>query len=575
MTEPARSGWRRTAARFLPILDWAPRYDRAWLRADLIAGLTVAALVVPKSLGYAGIANVPIQHGLYAAAAGTILYALFGTSRQISTNPSSSLAAVAASALALSGIAGDEDTVAFISGIALLSGLIFLVMTIFKMGWIAQFISRPVIVGFLCGAALDVTVGELRKLTGTEASGDNAWQEFWSWLSGLGDVHRTTLLVGGLALVALFGIRAVAPTLPGTLFVVVGGLLASVFFDLDTRGVSLVGDVPRGLPSVVIPDMGLIVDNAAYAGIAALAIVMIGFSQSAGDARAFATKHRYRVDINQESLAQGAANIGSGLFQGIPVSTSLSASSLNDNAGAKSQLASLITGGMVVLTMRAFAPLFSDLPTPVLAAVIIDAVLMGMIDIPEFRRMFHVKRVDFWISIAAIVGVLFAGVLAGIVIGVILSVGWLVKTVTSPAMPVLGRERGTHVFREIELYPEDEQIPGLLVLGLDGGLFFATAEAVSDRLRELTLECQPPPTRIVLDFRSVIQIDSQGSAQLREMLAFTRVNEISFHLARVKPQVLDVMMRDGIVDEIGADNIHESLNDAVQAYLNLTRRPAA
>jgi sulfate permease, SulP family len=575
MTEDVRSGWRRSAARFLPILDWAPRYDRAWLRSDLIAGLTVAALVVPKSLGYAGIANVPIEHGLYAAAAGTILYALFGTSRQISTNPSSSLAAVAGSALALSGIANGDDSVAFISGIALLSGLIFLVMTILKMGWIAQFISRPVIVGFLCGAALDVTVGELRKITGTETSGDNAWQEFWSWLSGLGELHRPTLLVGGLALVALFALRAVVPKLPGTLFVVVGGLLASVLFDLDARGVALVGDVPRGLPSVVIPDLGFIIDHITYAGVAALAIVMIGFSQSTGDARAFATKHRYRVDINQESLAQGAANIGAGIFQGIPVSTSLSASSLNDNAGAKSQLASLITGGVVVLTMLAFAPLFSELPTPVLGAVIIDAVIMGMIDVPELRRMFHVKRSDFWISIAAIVGVLLAGVLAGIVIGVILSVGWLVKTVTSPVMPVLGREPGTHVFREIELYPDDEQVPGLLVLGLDGGLFFATAEAVGDCLRELVLACEPPPATIVLDCRSVFQIDSQGSAQVREMLDFARVNGIALHLARVKPQVLDVLTRDGLVDEIGTANIHESLNDAVQTHLTLRRLPAA
>ncbi|HEX5167417.1 MAG TPA: SulP family inorganic anion transporter, partial [Thermomicrobiales bacterium] len=329
------------------------------------------------------------------------------------------------------------------------------------------------------------------------------------------------------------------------------------------------------LPSVVIPDLGLMIDHAAYAGVAALAIVMIGFSQSTGDARAFATKHRYRVDINQESLAQGAANIGAGLFQGIPVSTSLSASSLNDNSGAKSQLASLVTGGVVILTMLAFAPLFSELPTPVLGAVIIDAVIMGMIDVPELQRMFHVKQSDFWISIATIVGVLLAGVLAGIVIGVILSVGWLVRTVTSPAMPVLGREPGTHVFREVELYPDDEQLPGLLVLGLDGDLFFATAEAVGDRLRKLALASQPPPTTIVLDCRSVFQIDSQGSAQVREMLDFARVNGIALHLARVKPQVLDVLMRDALVDEIGAANIHESLNDAVQTHLTLSRLPAA
>jgi SulP family sulfate permease len=189
--------------------------------------------------------------------------------------------------------------------------------------------------------------------------------------------------------------------------------------------------------------------------------------------------------------------------------------------------------------------------------------------------MFHVKRVDFWIAVAAIAGVLLAGVLAGIVIGIILSVGWLVRTVTSPAMPVLGRERGTHVFREIELYPDDEQLPGLLVLGLDGGLFFATAEAVGDRLRDLALTRQPQLTTIVLDCRSVFQIDSQGSAQLRELLEFARQTGISLQLARVKPQVIEVLIRDGFVEDIGASNIHDSLNDAVQTHLTFTQRSAA
>jgi high affinity sulfate transporter 1 len=575
MPEQDRATPRGRIARLLPILDWAPRYDRAWLRADLIAGLTVAALVVPKSLGYAGIANVPIEHGLYAAAAGAILYALFGTSRQIATNPSSGLAAVAGSAVILAGVSADQDAVALVSGIALIVGALFLVMTVFKMGWISQFISRAVIVGFLCGAALDVTVGELQKITGTDASGDNAWQEFWSWVTGLGDLHRTTLLVGVLSLVALFGLRVVAPRLPGTLLVVVGGLLASVLFDLGAHGVALVGDVPRGLPSLVIPDLDLIIDHAGYVGIAAVAIVMIGFSQSAGDARAFATKHRYRVDIDQESLAQGAANIGAGLFQGIPVSTSLSASSLNDTSGAKSQLASLVTGGVVILTMLAFAPVFSDLPTPVLGAVIIDAVIMGMIDVPELRRMFRVKRTDFWIAVAAILGVILSGVLAGIVIGVILSVGWLVHTVTSPAMPVLGRERGTRVFREIEEHPGDEQFPGVLVLSLGGGLFFATADALGDRFRELAITAARPPTAVVLDCRSVNFIDSQGSAQLHELVDLARTNGISLRLARVKPHVLEVLTRDGVVENLGADNIHVGMNEAVETQLSLVPRTPA
>ena len=575
MPEHDRATLKSRIAGLLPIISWAPSYDRTWLRPDIIAGLTVAALVVPKSLGYAGIANVPIQHGLYAAAAGAILYALFGTSRQIATNPSSSLAAIAGSALILTGIVDEQVAVEFVAGIALLTGVLFLAMTIFKMGWISQFISRAVIVGFLFGAALDVTVGELNKLTGTSDDGDNAWQEFWSWVDGLGDLSRSTLFVGVLALVALFALRAVAPRLPGTLIVVVGGLLASTLFDLGDRGVELVGDVPRGLPAPSIPSLDVFLDNAVYMLIAAVGIVMVGFSQNAGYARAFAIKHHYRIDIDQESLAQGAANIGSGLFQGIPVATSLSSSSLNDHSGAKTQMASLVTGGVVVLTMLAFAPLFSDLPEPVLGAVIIEAVLMGMIDVPAMRRMFHVKRSDFWIAVAALVSVLLLGVLGGVIVGVILSVGWLVRTVTSPAMPLLGREHGTHIFREIDVYPDDEQFPGVIVFGIDSGLFFATSDALGDRFRELMLSGEQPTSAVVLDCRSVTFIDSQGSAQLGELIEYSRAQGITLVLARMRPQVIEILRRDGIMDQLGDDELFESVNDAVLAQLNRAPRTPA
>ena len=219
--------------------------------------------MVPKALGYAGIANVPIENGLYAAAAGTILYSLFGTSRQISTGPSSALAAVAGSAVVVSGVDGGEDTVMLVAAVALVAGSLFLIMSVFKMGWISQFISRAVIVGFLFGAAIDVTVGELGKLTGTETSGDNAWRELRSWIGGLDDLNGTTLLVGVLSLLTLFGLKALAPRFPGTLIVVVGGLMASAVFDLGAHGVALVGEVPRGLPALLVPDLDLLMDNLA------------------------------------------------------------------------------------------------------------------------------------------------------------------------------------------------------------------------------------------------------------------------------------------------------------------------
>jgi MFS superfamily sulfate permease-like transporter len=247
--------------RLVPIVGWLRTYERAWLRPDLIAGVTVAALIVPKNLGYASIAGVPLQNGLYAVAAGAILYAVFGSCRQISMGPSSGLAAVAASAVATAHLDGQAETASFVAGLTLASGLLFLVLAVLRMGWIAQFLSRAVVTGFLFGAAIDVVIGELPKLTGTDVSGSNSFQELRSWFGSLGDSHTATVLVGAVSLVVVFGIRLVAPRVPGALVLVVGGLLASYLFDLGDRGVAQVGDVPRGLPSFAIPDTSLMLDH--------------------------------------------------------------------------------------------------------------------------------------------------------------------------------------------------------------------------------------------------------------------------------------------------------------------------
>ena len=420
--------------RLVPIADWIRSYQREWLRRDLIAGVIVTALIVPKNLGYAGIAGIPLQNGLYAAAAGAVLYAIFGTCRQISMGPSSGLAAVAAAAVLAAGISGEQDVATFVAGITLVSGLLFVLLAVFRMGWIAQFLSRAVVTGFLFGAAIDVVIGELPKLTGTDVSGDNSFQELRSWFGSLAETSGSTLVVGAVALIVVFGLRRVAPRVPGALVLVVGGLLASWVLDLEGRGVAVVGTVPRGLPAFDVPDLGLMWDHVVVVVLAGVAVTLIGFSQTAGDARAFAAKHHYQVDINQESVAQAMANTGAGLLQGMPVSTSLSASSLNDRSGARTGLASLTSGVMVLLTLLVLAPLFSDLPKPVLAALIIEAVVMGMMDLPEMRRLWRVQRFDFWVAIAALVSTLAFGVLAGVVIGIGLSLLWLVRVATNPGI---------------------------------------------------------------------------------------------------------------------------------------------
>jgi high affinity sulfate transporter 1 len=552
-------------ARVVPAVGWLPRYERRWLRRDLTAGIAVTALVVPKNLGYAGIAGVPVQNGLYAAAAGALIYALFCTSRHISTGPSSSLAAVAGGAVLATGVAG-HDAAQLVAAITLVTGALFVLVALLRMGWIAQFLSKAVVTGFLGGAAIDVVIGELPKLTGTSSSGESAWRELATWIQSLGDVHWTTLLVGAASLALILSLRFLAPAVPGALVLVASGLVVSLLFDLGTHGVAVVGHVPRGLPAPQLPDSAVFQDHYATIGIAAFALLLIGFSQTAGDARAFAARHHYRIDVNQESTAQGMANLSAGVFQGMPVSTSLSASSLNESAGAMTPVASLTTGVLVLATLLVLAPLFSHLPKPVLAAVIIDAVVFGMIDIAELRRLHRVARFDYWVAIAAFLGVLSAGVLSGVVIGVVLSLLWLVYVATRPGIPLLGREPGTHVFRDLVENPDDETFPGVAVLRLDGGLFFATAEALEERVRGL-VEDGAQLEALVLDLEGVNFIDSQGAAKLREIHELVTADAVVLRLARVKPNVLEVLRADGFVAEIGADHIHGNVQRAVRAQL--------
>lgn len=552
--------------RIVPALGWLPAYRREDLRFDLVAGVSVAALVVPKALGYAGIALVPLENGLYAAAAGAVLYALFATSRQISTGPSSGLAAVAASAALTAGVAEGDETAQLVAAVAIAAGLLFVVMAVFRLGWIARFLSRAVITGFLFGAAIDVVVGELAKLTGTEAEGDNVWRELWSWVQGVDGRHTTTLLVGLVALAVILGLRVVAPRIPGALVLVAGGLVASRLLDLADDGVAVVGDVPRGLPAPVLPDLGLVADHGITIAIAALAVVLIGFSQTAGDARVFAARHHYDIDVDQESVAQGVANVGAGVLQGMPVSTSLSASSLADASGARTGLASLVTGAVVVLTLLVLAPVFSDLPKPVLAVIIIDAVVFGMMDVPELRRLWRIRRADFWIAVAAVLGVLTVGILAGVVVGMLLSLAWVVYVSTHPTIAELGREPGSTAFQDLAQHPESGTTPGILVLRFDAGLSFVTADVLADRVREATRG--PDATRAVLvDFAGVNFVDSQGADLLADLATEAGDQGISLRLARVKPEVRAVLELAGAIDALGADHLHPNLDTALAAEL--------
>lgn len=296
-------------ARFLPIMIWLPHYNRAWLRSDIIAGLSVWALMVPTSMGYANISGVPVQYGLYAAAVGLIAFALFTTSKQVTEGPSSSTAAVLGAGVLAVAAAGSTEAVAVAAAIVLVTGILYSIMYLLKMGWISEFLSSSVLTGFTFGIAINIAAGELFKITGTTSSGGNTWQKLWAWITSLPEASMVTLVVGVLALILLSGIKLVAPKIPGALVAVVLGVAATEIFDLGDMGVALIAEVPRGLPSLALPDLSLIAGNLPIILGTAVALLLIGFSVTTAAVREYATKHNYSIDINQELLAQGAANV--------------------------------------------------------------------------------------------------------------------------------------------------------------------------------------------------------------------------------------------------------------------------
>ncbi len=562
----AGQGRPKGLARVLPIASWLPHYERSWLRGDLIGGLSVWAVTVPMSLGYATISGVPVQYGLYAAAAGLIFFALFTTSRQVTEGPSSMTAPVLGAGVLAIAATGSAEAVVFAAAAVLLAGLLYLVMYVLKMGWISDFLSASVITGFMFGVAINVSAGQLFKITGTESSGVNTWQKLWAWFASLPDANRATVIVGVVALLIVFGLRFAAPRVPGGLVAVAVGILATATLGLGDRGVALVAKVPTGLPSLVLPSPSFVADHFATIAATAVGVLLIGVSVSTAAVRQYATKHNYRIAVNQEMLAQGMSNVASGLFQGIFVDGSLSRSPINDQAGAKSQLSNLFQAILVLLTLLVLAPLFSYLPDAVLAAIIIEAVVVGMIDVPEMKRLRVVNRTEFVIALAALLGVLTFGVLWGVFIGVGLSIIWLLKVSSRPGIVELGRKVGTDAFVDVTDDSAAETYPDLAILRFDGGLWFVNSQTLQDHLREIRVRSAGALNGVILSMEGVDYIDAEGADSLGQIAKAGLDHGIAFHLARVKSGVLEVLERDGVVGLLGAGHIHDNVEAAVRAY---------
>ncbi len=522
-------------------------YRAEWFSKDLVAGMTVWAVLVPEALAYATIAGVSPVIGLYAAPPALILYAAFGSSRHLVTGPMAATAALSAAAVA-DVVTDPDDFVMFTVILALVTGLIALLAGAFRLGFVANFISEPVLKGFIIGLALTIIVGQLPKLFGIEGGEGNFFEKLWQWLTGLGETHGPTLLVGLASLAIVVGLRAFLPRAPGPLVAVIFGIAAVAMFDLASRGVAIVGDIESGLPAFGLPG-GSLTDYLAIAP-AAVGVVLVGFAEGLGAAKTYASKSHYEIDANRELLGLGAANIGAGLSSGMVVNGSLSKTAVNGSSGAKSQVSGLIVAALSVLTLLFLTELFSDLPEATLAAVVIAAIV-ELVDIDSLRALYrnYTKRLgriygvaarpDFIAALAALLGVLIFDTLPGLFIGIAVSVLLMVYRASKPNVPLLGTLDSSGVYVDLDRHPDALAPRGIEVIRIESALFFANAEFVRARVSE---RARVPGTRaVVIDAETIPAVDVTAVRMLTELAERLSEERVVLALARNIGQVRDLM----------------------------------
>jgi SulP family sulfate permease len=534
-------------------------YQKSWLRTDLLAGLTVWAVLVPESLAYATIAGVPPVVGLYAAIPALILYAAFGSSRHLVVGPMSATAALSASVVAAF---APGDAAAFIlltSAIALVTGVLCLIAGIGRLGFLASFISEPVLKGFIVGLALTIIVGQVPALLGVPKGSGNFFEKSWAVITELGDIHWLTAALGIASLAVVVLVKRFAPQVPGSLLVVGLGIAAVLLLGLDDQGVDIVGPIDAGLPTLGIPA----IDWTTYTDLVgpAAGVMLVGFAEALGAAKTYAAKAGYDIDPNRELIGMGAANIGSGLAAGMVVNGSLSKTAVNGGAGAKTQVSGLTAAALTLLTLLFLTPVFESLPEAVLAAVVIAAVV-ELVDVATLRRLWGLAtpamrrlygstaRYDAYAALAALAGVLVFDTLPGLVIGIVLSLLLLLARASRPHVAVLVRNRhGVWVDSERRAArlaatgtaapPGSGPVDGVLVVRPESGLFFANAENVRTAVRSLVAEQQP--ATVVLDAETVPFVDSAAAEMIATLQRDLARAGAVLVIARDVGQVRDVL----------------------------------
>jgi high affinity sulfate transporter 1 len=550
------------ALRGVPMASWLPRYSRASLPGDLLAGAVVTALAVPQALGYAGIAGVPVQVGLYAIPLALLAYAVLGSSPHLVVGPVSTVSVLSGSLVV--GLAhGDPGrAVALTSALAIAAGLTLLVAGATRIGWAAEFLSKPIVTGFVFGLVILIVVGELPSLLGMPPESGDVLARAWSVLTHLGDLTPLTAAVGAASLAVLFLGARWAPRVPWGLVVLVVGIAVSSWVDLAARGVATVGEVPRGLPPIGVPAISTA--DLAPVALGGMAIALVALAEGLSAARLFAARRGYTVDADQELLATGAANVAAGLSGGLGVGGSLSKTAAAYRAGSRSQITGLTAATLVLLVLALVAPLLSTLPRTVLSAVVIQAV-WGLMDVDALRRYASIRRNDLISALAALGGVVVLGPLYGLLAAVAQAVLGLVYRSSRVDVDVMGKVPGEKAaWGSVARHPERRTTEGVLVLRLDVPLFWANATEVQERV--LTAADAHPGTRVVLlDLEATSQLDTTSIDALDLLLVRLRDRGIELFLVRVFHRARRTLDAAGFLERLGDEHMWHSISAAVRA----------
>jgi len=556
------------AHRLLPVLNWLPAYRRASLLPDVLAGLAVWAVMVPEGMTYAGIVGVPPIVGLYTIVPPLISYALLGTSRLLVVGPDTATGLISALTVGTVAVQGTADFNALTSTLAILIGALFLLFGALRMGWVAAFIPTPVMRGFIEGLVCVTIIGQVPHLLGIDGTSGNFFTKLWFVLQHLPDTSFAPVLTSSLSLIAMLLLRHLAPRLPAALIVAVAATILVGLFDRGAAGVSVVGDLPSGLPHLALPKLDLAVLQELAPG--ALAIVLVGYAEALGGANAAAMQAGGDIDPNQELIAHGPANILSGLFGGFLVVGSLSKTSVAMAAGARTQLANLVAAISCFLTLVLLTPLFRVMPHPALAAIVIAAML-HLSNLGYLRDLLARDRSEFAIAAIVIAGELTLGVLHGIALGVALSLLMLIYRTSHPQGAVLGQLPGEEAYRDVRLHPEARTFSGLLIWRPGGDLFFASIGRLDEELKAALTASNPPAQNVLLDAESVNFIDISACDALLNSIKQLKSQGITFAFARVRDEVREQMRFGGIEAVVGSANFHERVTDGVRAWQHLKR----